>query len=76
MSNAANIGSGCFVGINQPSPAYSLDIKNVSGHCGIALADTTGTPATPPAGVNVFYFQAGIPKFLTSTGIVHGITYT
>jgi hypothetical protein len=47
VSNAIVLGSGAYAGIGQNSPAYTLDLGNISSQCAIRLAASTGTPTTP-----------------------------
>lgn len=69
-NNAFNIGSNMKVGINQPSPEYTLDIQQVNNESSIRLFNSTGgIPATPPAGSGVIYMSAGHLFFINSAGV-------
>jgi len=72
VSNGINIGSGTYVGVNQPSPAYSLDLANVSSQCGLRLAASTGTPTTPGNTNDIVIFNnAGAPYWKDTGGTLH-----
>lgn len=68
VSNAANIGNNCYVGINNPAPAYTLDLANVSNQCGIRLQNSTFIPTTPSSGSGVLFLSGGQPYYLDSSG--------
>lgn len=46
--NSINLGNGCNVGINNPSPAYNLDIAAIGNNCGIKMAYAQTAPAATP----------------------------
>lgn len=68
-NNSVNIGSSCNVGLNNNSPAYNLDIKAISGVCGVAV-DTSSLPSTPASGRAVLYYDGTNFKFVNSAGTV------
>src|SRR5579872_1492600 len=65
VSNAANIGNGCFVGLNNSAPAYNLDVGTISNVSAMKVADSSSTPATPSSG-SVYYSVSGIPSYITN----------
>lgn len=81
-SNSLVLGSSCNVGINQPSPAYTLHVSNVSSNCSIKLDNTTSTPSSPASGGilytsgnSLFYANTSATINLTSSGVTPG-SYT
>lgn len=74
-SNSVNIGHACNVGINNPTPAYSVDIVAISGACAIAL-DTGSLPTTPASGRAALYYDGTNFKYVNSAGTVKTITAT
>lgn len=68
VSNAINLGSGCFVGINNFSPEYPLDIETIGGLCAIQMKNST-LPATPAVGSGVIYISGGNLFYLNSAGV-------
>lgn len=67
VSNAAVIGTNCYVGIANSSPAYSLDIGNISSQCAIQFANSTSTPTTPSSGFGIVYVSSNDLFFANST---------
>lgn len=68
VSNAINLGNDCKVGINNASPAYSLDIANGTTVASVFIADN-GTPPSIPTGGSVIWSQGGLVKVVTTDGI-------
>lgn len=58
LSNSMVLGLNCNVGINQPSPAFALDMLQVGGNCAIKM-QTNGAadPAAPAAGFGILYID-------------------
>lgn len=73
-SNAVNIGNACFVGLNQPSPAYSLDIVPISNVGAIRVGDSSSTPSTP-SGAALYYSVSGIPTYMNSNAVARAIPH-
>ncbi len=53
-NDVINIGNGCYIGINNPSAAYSLDVKNVISVAAIAIENSDSTPANPAEGAAIY----------------------
>jgi|GEM_PF-1862364 hypothetical protein len=68
VSNAISIGNGCYVGIGNNSPAYTLDLGNIANQCAIQLVNSNNTPTTPAANHGVLYLSSGNLFFLNSSG--------
>jgi hypothetical protein len=75
VSDAMNLGSGCNVGLNNPTPAYNLDIEDISGACAICV-DTSTLPTTPASGKAALYYDGTNFKFVNSAGVVKTFTVT
>lgn len=60
-----------FLGISQSSPAYSLDIGNISTQCGARFA-VSGTTPTTPSNTNdlVLFNNSGVLSVLNTSGTV------
>lgn len=64
VSNAINMGSNCYFGLNNNSPAYNLDIANISNACGTKM--TLGTAVATSGTSGSFSY--------TYTAITAGVT--
>ncbi len=73
VSNAINLGNGCLIGINNPSPLYSIDIATIFGVAAILYPDST-LPATPSSGVAV-YSKSGVLTYINSTAVGKAIPH-
>lgn len=56
FSNSINLGNGCDIGINNPAPDFTLDIRQVAGECAVQL-QTNGAvnPPAAAAGFGIIY---------------------
>ena len=66
--NVMNLGNICNVGINNPTPNYTLHLSNVNNVCSIALDNTIGGP-TPTSGVGILYASGNDIRHVSDNGI-------
>jgi hypothetical protein len=68
VSNAVSLGYQCFVGINNISPAYALDIKTGGGGPDALIClQTASVPAAPSANDGIYSVNSAKPKFTSGT---------
>ena len=72
VSNAINLGNGCLIGLNKPTPLYTLDMGLVGGIAAIHYPDSS-LPSTPSSGV-ILYSNSGALNYMASDGIPHAFT--
>lgn len=68
VSNSLILGNGAYVGIGTSSPAYSLDIANVSSQAAMQLQTSTNTPTTPTVTNALLLFNNGGALSTKNTG--------
>src|SRR5579872_3895476 len=71
VSNAINLGNGCYVGLNNSAPAYSLDMGTIGGISAIHFPNST-LPPTPGSGY-ILYSNSGVPTYMGTDGVPHAI---
>ncbi len=69
VSNAVSLGYQCFVGINNSSPAYALDIKSGGGGPDALIRlQSSSIPSAPPnADEGIFSVNNGRPHFVSAS---------
>ncbi len=73
-SNAVNIGNACFVGLNNSTPLYSLDIAPISNVAAIRLENSSSTPSTPSS-ASIIYSKSSIPTYMNSNAVERAIPH-
>jgi hypothetical protein len=73
VDNALVLGAGAYVGIGTGSPAYTLDLANISSVCAVRMASSGALPATPANTDDIaLYNNTGRLNYIDTNGDSYG----